>query len=871
VSGDTTYQALERLTYMPDRDASLNGLVIAGQKYYDVYFTGGTIANTTITGGIINGVPTVRAERIFTGVGNTTADVSDYIIVINKTVGAATSVTLPLAPTNGQSFIIKDGKGDASTNNITIVGNGKLIDGSANRIINQNYQAYEVVYNGASWDVVGSAGVTGAGGGTVTTTGSPTSGKLAVFSGSTSITNGDLSGDVTTSGTLATTLATVNANVGSFTNATITVNAKGLITAASTGSGGATPGGTSGQIQYNNAGALGGFTASGDATVNTGTGAVTLATVNSNVGAFGSSTAIPNFTVNAKGLITAAGTNVVIAPAGTLSGTTLNSSVITSSLTSVGTIGTGVWQGTVIAGQYGGTGVANTGKTITLGGNLTTSGAFATTLTATATTAVTLPVTGTLATLAGSETLTNKSVNGVTLTAAGTATTFLAGTGSYTAPFTLTTTGTSGAATFTSGTLNIPQYTGGSGTQSIVTANKTSNYTALSTDTGKELYFSGTGPFTLTMPASPASGDYFYVSNRTGNTLATSGGPISPGGTTVATNAVVLLVYNSTNGAWEMITMASGSGGSGTVTSVDVSGGTTGLTTSGGPVTSSGTITLAGTLVGANGGTGVNNSGKTITLGGNLTTSGAFATTLTATGTTTVTLPTTGTLYGTASGSITSAQLATSLSDETGSGAAVFATSPTLVTPALGTPSSATLTNATGLPIVAGTTGTLTETRGGTNQTTYTTGDILYASAANTLSKLAPGTSGTVLTSNGAGVAPSYQAAGAQKRGVGCVATAIGKTIGYAVFPQAGTITAWNIVVLSGTATFKVWKVATGTASPTVSNSINTSGVSITTGTAIRSTTLTDFTITTVTANDIFAFQMTAGTATDVSFFLEIS
>jgi hypothetical protein len=47
-----------------------------------------------------------------------------------------------------------------------------------------------------------------------------------------------------------------------------------------------------------------------------------------------------------------------------------------------------------------------------------------------------------------------------------------------------------------------------------------------------------------------------------------------------------------------------GGGGSGTVTSVDVSGGTTGLTTTGGPITTSGTITLAGILGIAYGGTG---------------------------------------------------------------------------------------------------------------------------------------------------------------------------------------------------------------------------------------------------------------------------
>jgi len=83
---------------------------------------------------------------------------------------------------------------------------------------------------------------------------------------------------------------------------------------------------------------------------------------------------------------------------------------------------------------------------------------------------------------------------------------------------------------------------------------------------------------------------------------------------------------------------------SGTVTSVNVDGGTTGLSYSGGPVTTSGTITTSGILVGANGGTGVANTGKTITLGGNLTTSGANNVTFTTGGATNVTLPTTGTL-----------------------------------------------------------------------------------------------------------------------------------------------------------------------------------------------------------------------------------
>lgn len=87
-----------------------------------------------------------------------------------------------------------------------------------------------------------------------------------------------------------------------------------------------------------------------------------------------------------------ADTNVTLPTSGTL----VNSAVTTlSSLTSIGTIGTGVWQGTVVAPAYGGTGIANNAaSTITISGN------FATTLTVSNTTSVTLPTTGTLTTLA---------------------------------------------------------------------------------------------------------------------------------------------------------------------------------------------------------------------------------------------------------------------------------------------------------------------------------------------------------------------------------------------------------------------------------------------------------------------------------------
>lgn len=101
--------------------------------------------------------------------------------------------------------------------------------------------------------------------------------------------------------------------------------------------------------------------------------------------------------------------------------------------------------------------------------------------------------------------------------------------------------------------------------------------------------------------------------NITGNTISLLTVPIATGGTgaTTAAAAIQNLLPSYTANGNKRLGLNAGAtalewvaDGGGTVTSVAFSGGSTGLTSSGGPITSSGTITLAGTLAIANGGSG---------------------------------------------------------------------------------------------------------------------------------------------------------------------------------------------------------------------------------------------------------------------------
>jgi len=318
-----------------------------------------------------------------------------------------------------------------------------------------------------------------------------------------------------------------------------------------------------------------------------------------------------------------------------------------------------------LSGASGGTGVSNSGKTITLGANFTTSGANNLTLTTTGVTNVTLPTSGTLVdtgvtTLSSLSSIGTINIGVWNATAIGIA---YGGTGqtSASAGFgalsPLTTKGD--LLSFSTVNARLPVGTDGF----VLTADSAEvtglKWAAVSSSGGyntiqnnatpltqrTELNFAGTG----LVAADDA------VNSRTNVTLASG---IS-GWNGYNTNGILTQTASNTytgrtlTGTANRLTVTNGDGVSGNPT-FDISASYVGQNT----ITTLGTVTIgtwnSGVIEGTYGGTGVNNGSRTITLGGNLTTSGAFNTTLTVTGNTNVTLPTSGTLVNTAVTSLSS-------------------------------------------------------------------------------------------------------------------------------------------------------------------------------------------------------------------------
>jgi hypothetical protein len=151
VVANNTYDTMQWLT------SALGGPIAAinnvGRMTATGFTTYGT-ATSQFTGIVTTDSGRVYKTRVVTAAGAVTVATSDHVVIVNKSSGEATTVNLPGSPTTGTEFTIKDGKGDAGSNTITVTPAAGNIDGAATYPINVNYQSRTFVYNGTQWNVI---------------------------------------------------------------------------------------------------------------------------------------------------------------------------------------------------------------------------------------------------------------------------------------------------------------------------------------------------------------------------------------------------------------------------------------------------------------------------------------------------------------------------------------------------------------------------------------------------------------------------------------------------------------------------------------------------------------------------------------------
>ena len=286
----------------------------------------------------------------------------------------------------------------------------------------------------------------------------------------------------------------------------------------------------------------------------------------------GGAGATPATTTTGAGVLTAIGNAV-----NTAGGLATSAVTSLSSLATVGTITSGTWNGTVIGSTYGGTGVNNGSNTITLGGNLTLSGAFPTTLAVTASTSLTLPTSGYV--ISSATNFTNP------VTGTPSATTYLRGDGTWSAAGTVTSVGFTGGIISVATPTTTPAFTVAGTSGGIPYFSSASTWATSGVLTANALVIGG-GAGVAPSTTSTGTG----VLTAIGNAVNTAGG--------LATSAVTSLsalstVGTITSGIWNASAIPVAYGGTGASTAAAAASNLSVLPLSGGTLTGGLTGTTA--------------------------------------------------------------------------------------------------------------------------------------------------------------------------------------------------------------------------------------------------------------------------------------
>jgi hypothetical protein len=123
-----------------------------------------TVVSTVTFGGVKSPALTISGLASFAGAmilelvtvtsgGSYALSANDFYVVVNKTTGSATTISLPANPAIGRLVCIKDGRGDASTNVITIQATptSNFIDGLSSYQISSNWGSVQLTWAGSRW------------------------------------------------------------------------------------------------------------------------------------------------------------------------------------------------------------------------------------------------------------------------------------------------------------------------------------------------------------------------------------------------------------------------------------------------------------------------------------------------------------------------------------------------------------------------------------------------------------------------------------------------------------------------------------------------------------------------------------------------